>query len=46
MVCQILDLVSGVDVDAMTEIACFQLLGPELQRANWNDHVARHQHAQ
>ena len=44
MVCQILDLVSGVDVDAMTEIACFQLLGSELQCADWNNHVARHQH--
>jgi hypothetical protein len=28
MICKILDLVSGVDVDAMTEITCFQLLGP------------------
>ena len=42
---EILDLVGGLDVDAMAEITCLQLLCANLQRANWNDHLARHQHA-
>ena len=45
MIGEIGNLVLGLHLDAMAELARLQLLGADLQCANWNNHTSRQQYA-